>query len=230
MLPKTEPATMGLVIVDKDQEDERSAFAVCTPTEREMYTRIPLAKQRDWLFGRLAAKRALRDYFDRTQFVRIPLERIEIASGQGVPPSGKLLDSQSGFDASGVLLTLSHCDEFAAANAVPRGEWSGIGIDIERVHHFRTETLGGFMTEHEKETNQALSPIVQKIDATLRWSLKEAYLKAIGTGLKTHPRTVETMVNLENGNVTITVAGERVSATVHWAVYKNVYMLVNMVL
>ncbi len=230
MLSKTEPSTLGLVIVDKELEDERSAFAVCTETEREMYKRIPLAKQRDWLFGRLAAKRALHDHFDRTQFVQIPLERIEIASGQGVPPSGRLLDTQAGFDASGVLLTLSHCDEFAAANAVPRGEWSGIGIDIERVRNFRPETLKGFMTQHEIDTHNALSPAVQKVDATLRWSLKEAYLKAIGTGLKTHPRTVETMVNLENGNVTITIAGERVNATVHWAVYKNVYMLVNMVL
>jgi len=229
-IPTNHPATASLIIVEKDAEDERDVYALCTPTERKLYANVSMTKQRDWLFGRLAAKRALQKHFNRTEGTEIPLNEFEITSGQGVPPHGAMVDALVPFDTTQVLLSISHSYEYAVANVVSGPTYQGIGVDIERVHTFKEGVLKSFLTEEEFKSCQTLSPSLQKIDSTLRWSLKEAYLKAIGTGIKTHPRKVETHIDYTRGTITLSVEGKQIPATIFWTVYQNIYMLVNVVL
>ena len=86
------------------------------------------------------------------------------------------------------------------------------------------------MTEQEYALYTELPQNVQGAEASLRWSLKEAYLKAVGTGVKSHPRTVETHIDRESGNVSISRDGQTIPMTTHWTVYKNTFILVNTVL
>jgi phosphopantetheinyl transferase len=147
--------------------------------EREAFEAQGPRNRRGWLLGRIAAKDAVRDWLWRRGSG--PLFPIEIAvrseeSGRPVV-SGPFTDD--------LRVSLAHKDDVAVARVAIGHE---VGIDIERV-----EPRGdGFAAIAFTESERALRSDAERDEWLTRvWAAKEAYAKAIGTGLEGNPRRFE---------------------------------------
>lgn len=77
-----------------------------------------------------------------------------------------------------IQFSISHCDGMAACGISDRT----IGVDIERIRPFSDKVARRILAEEELQMEQDLTP-----ETFFRyWTLKESYVKAIGTGLA-HP-------------------------------------------
>ena len=102
---------------------------------------------------------------------------------------GKPYISVGGFVRKDVQISLSHSYPYALA--VSRAGRGVVGCDVERVRDFVPTTTDAFLTAKEKGTLARYSSRTRKIKITLAWSYKESILKALGTGLRTHPSRVD---------------------------------------
>jgi|GEM_PF-4064777 len=154
-------------------EELESAEAALHRVEREMFERLTVPKRRrDWLLGRLAAKRALA----QASPVAVSLCDVVIHRGDGGQPVFVL--PQDALDAWG--LSLSHTGGWAVAIAAPYP----IGIDLEGLRALNPATHRLFMHQSEQA---ALASGVWGAHASLAvWGIKEAAYKLLGgqtTGL-----------------------------------------------
>lgn len=115
-----------------------------------------------------------------------------------------------------VAASLSHSFPFAlgVASLLPHVL---VGADVERVRSFPRQTWEAFLTRAEKKYIREASG-EKELLRTLAWSLKESVLKALGTGLRLHPRHVdvsEVMARSLEGTVcgSIWIRKKRVQAT-----------------
>jgi 4'-phosphopantetheinyl transferase len=99
---------------------------------------------------------------------------------------------------AGLEFNLSHSGDFVAYAISDRP----VGIDIEQV---RAMDLSGivqrFFAPSEFIAWQKLSPTEQELAFFRTWTVKEAYLKAIGTGLHTPLSEVEVSIDLEHPKI-----------------------------
>lgn len=158
--------------------------------EIALYEQIPVSRQKDRLVGRYSAKRVLQEYMKREYTRDVALKDIIITShprtGVSFMISGDTLEWP-------MYLSISHCNERGVAVLAP----VPIGVDIEEIRIFREETLCAFLTHREKAFLCNVSGRDNPLVATLFWSLKEGYLKALGKGIIIHPQTVEVSLSRE---------------------------------
>jgi len=143
-------------------------------SEREAFARLPAEKRRrDWLAGRLAAKRALRALDPAWG-----PDEIEILNAQDGRPFARV---PSGAAHS---FSISHCVKGGIC-AVSR-DGSPIGVDFEPLAAHGDGVLALIM--HRTE----LAPLDETpaLWQTKLWTAKEAVLKALGLGLACDPREV----------------------------------------
>ncbi len=119
-----------------------------------------------------------------SQYLDSPARAIHLTS------SGLQKPLLSAVHASDLRFNVSHAEDFGVF-AFARG--IAIGVDVERV--LSLPDLDGVadncLSEYEKNWFFAL-PDAERIEAFYRiWTIKEAYLKAKGTGLSVSPTTVE---------------------------------------
>lgn len=131
-------------------------------------------KRLGWLASRYALKEAVREFFPDRQPWEIAV--IHEMNGKPVLPGME-----------GVSISLSHSGCYGAAAVTRRGR---AGVDIERVRSFREEMLRAFLTEEEFGRVMAAEGQERDVLATGYWAGKEAYLKALGLGLRRHPQTI----------------------------------------
>jgi phosphopantetheinyl transferase len=141
------------------------------PAERAAWDRLRDPRRRAaWAFGRLAAKRLLRDRLTDT----ISLAEIcllpRIPRGRPCPTLGGRALSW--------CVSISHCDRFAVAGLGA----SGVGVDVVRPFPPGEGLLRSWFTPHERGAG---------IDVAVAWALKEAVYKAINAGERFVPRAVE---------------------------------------
>jgi len=105
-----------------------------------------------------------------------------------IEPSGRLACPDSG-----LFLSLAHSGTNAIAVAAPRN----VGVDIEAVRQKPATLLDYILADSEKEHVRNL-PIDDSLSLFLCWTLKEAVLKANGTGLRRSPRKVSLSIDMEN--------------------------------
>jgi 4'-phosphopantetheinyl transferase len=153
-----------------------------TPAELALCDRcrLPHVRQRK-IVARARLRQILGKYLDR-----LPQE-IEISTGlQGKP------------QVAGIEFNLSHSGDLVAYAVSDRP----VGIDIERI---RSMNLSGiiqrFFAPSEFAAWQKLPESEQETAFFRTWTIKEAYLKAIGTGLHTPLSEVEVSMDNEKPKI-----------------------------
>jgi 4'-phosphopantetheinyl transferase EntD len=145
-----------------------------TPEERRLATAMAPRRRSDWLAGRMAAKLAIGAAIGATA----ELAELSVSHAAGGRPLA-LLD---GAEIPGLWLAISHSRGAGLATARRGGR--PIGTDLEH-HAAWSDELAGYAFAASERSSQPGDP-----SALARWALKEAALKALGTGLILHPRRV----------------------------------------
>jgi len=130
-------------------------------------------RRRDWLAGRLAAKRAVAARLAAGGAER-RLAEIEILNDPDGIPYFKV-DGRTGEGAGS--LSLSHSGGWGVAGAVPAG--TRVGVDLEMVENRKDSFLS--LIAHESELDPVTREDVR--EQTRLWTLKEAVAKVLGKGL-----------------------------------------------
>jgi phosphopantetheinyl transferase len=194
-----------------------SLLSLLTPHECAEYDLVVSDKEYHWLLGRAAAKHAVRNLLKQIYDIHLDFLDIELTSRKNAAPKVRFLHP-----APNVNISISHSRGLGAAQASVYG--TRVGIDVERIRSFPQNVADAFLTKKEKELSSR-STLGRDTEATLRWSVKEAYGKALGLGLRLNPRRVE--VVLGNGTCALNVDGAPAYAKAYWTIKNDVYILVS---
>lgn len=181
LLAEVQPEGFVTIPVREQSMTELLSLAgrfISTTALEEFYALKSRRKQSEWLYGRIAAKDAVRStLFDQGYGPIHPLEIWIEHDARGKP----LVRSETGRD---MRVSIAHTEGMAAAIAA---EGVDPGIDIERIAP-RTENFGAIAYTAEE---LAMLPEANRDEWLTRlWSAKEAAGKARGTGLEGSPRTL----------------------------------------
>lgn len=114
-------------------------------------------------------------------------ERVAVIKDAQGKPSGVFNDEHG--RRTTCALSIAHSFPFVLAAA----DCSDVllGADVERVRAFSKEFIADLLTDREQAVLEGFPNEEQSVRATEFWSLKEAVLKAVGVGLRVHPRRLE---------------------------------------
>ena len=185
------------------------------------YKKVPDFKKKDWLAGRFSAKEAVHNYFLENFQKDFKLNKIEILRKEINKPAYKLPIKQT----VKTNISISHC-EGLAVSAIAENKTDGlVGIDIEKIRNFKLKEIKSFLTG--QELSQILKQNLENKNkiATLFWSIKESYLKAIGRGLVYHPKFIELKINLEDKICELYDKNKKIQAKIEWQIFKKRYLI-----
>ncbi len=160
-------------------------------SEWEVYRSFPAPRrQRDWLVGRLAAKRVLQAAVQDATGAAPDLSSICITNHSNGAPRPSITDWED--DQESVFpyhLSISHRDGhgFAAASPIEQGP---LGADLERIEPRMEGFTEEFFTCEELDWLENALPSERDTWVTALWSTKEAALKALGLGLTVDTRSL----------------------------------------
>ncbi|MBW3596199.1 MAG: polyketide synthase dehydratase domain-containing protein [Planctomycetes bacterium] len=173
--------------VDLHQPAMQMVTAKITLSDDEMreYCRmnVPPKKRFDWVFGRLAAKDAVRLAWWEQHGERFFPADMEIKHDERGRPWAMHLGY--GEDAAMPNVSVSHADGVMAALASFEPH---LGIDLEKIEP-REASFGALAFDDEER--RLLDEQLDRMEAVTRfWCAKEAVAKALGRGLSEGPRSV----------------------------------------
>jgi acyl transferase domain-containing protein/phosphopantetheinyl transferase len=138
----------------------------------------PERRRLEWLFGRIAAKDAVRDYLQRRFHMSLHLADVEILPD----PSGRPI--VGGAWTSMVpripLVSISHVDGSAVAVLTDGEGISGVGIDLERCGRMKPGMDDMMFGARERDMLKGLDEDERQAWALRLWCAKEASAKATG--------------------------------------------------
>lgn len=171
--------TVGLFVARPDPAPGDLAEHL-SPREAEIHEAFRFERRRrDWLAGRLAAKRVLLGYLDEPG---LALAGVEVLPEESRLPLAYRVLGDGSSSRIPVSISISHRGGAAAA-AVLAEEAGRVGVDIELMEP-RSEALAeDNFTSGEHDLMRALPPAWAEWSIAIIWSLKEASLKAAGLGL-----------------------------------------------
>ena len=177
--------------------------------ERKAFQEMPGTVQRrtEWMFGRIAAKEAVRRFLNENYQARWSSADIYIwADDQGKPHA---LGAWSEFLSSKLDLAISHTCDFVVAVVASNAR---VGVDVERASRDLSEefTNGVFSQEElELAANSSAAP-----SSLIRfWCAKEAVSKALGTGIRYSPRELAAdFFDPAEGEISISLKGQWLEA------------------
>ena len=166
----------------KDLETSSGELLIDTLDEEELREHSSKATQKrasEWITGRVALKKSVQ----RSLAVRCgntPLGKsIRITQDELGKPSAELSD-RPGFSVGEV--SLSHSNGLVVAIATAPGSFEGVGIDIEKTEARSEAWVRDYFTD--EEIFAASRDEDRWAQLTRMWCLKEAVLKAFGSGLR----------------------------------------------
>ena len=194
-------------VFEKSEELWLKAFAhivLCNQERRQFADKTGSASRRtEWLFGRIAAKEAVRKYLLDYHQARWSYADVEImADDKGKPYAlGEWQDRlQSELD-----IAIAHTPGFVVAVAAASAR---VGVDVESADRNLSEefTAGVFLPE-ELELAAANANAAQ---AVIRfWCAKEAVSKALGTGIRYSPKEMNVVAyEPDTGSLSVRLNGE----------------------
>lgn len=140
-------------------------------------------RRRSFTAGRIALRTLLGQHL-KVEPVNVPLI---------IEPSGRLACT-----GSNLFLSLAHSGDVALAAFSERN----VGIDLEAIRPKPTSLLDYILAEEEREHVHGLDLDTNRT-LFLCWTVKEAVLKANGTGLRRSPRLVRTHINTETAHAEV---------------------------
>ncbi|HEY8213661.1 MAG TPA: 4'-phosphopantetheinyl transferase superfamily protein [Methylocystis sp.] len=164
-------------------------------------------RQRQWLYGRVAAKDAVRLWAaERQQGEMLHPAAFEISSDE----RGRPFVKPSALLASPPLLSISHSENRAIAVAHERV----VGIDLERIAAREANVVEAFASAKEREMICKFPSQERDAWFTRLWCAKEAVGKLLGVGLEGKPLALQAIEMTEDGKIVIANEGEIVCASV----------------
>ncbi|HTH03045.1 MAG TPA: 4'-phosphopantetheinyl transferase superfamily protein [Vicinamibacterales bacterium] len=170
------PADNGIEVVVMrrlaDGEAARAAIAVLSADERERAQRFILPRHRLQFVERRAALRRLLG-----ERLGIAAARVRLSTAIDGKPS-----LAAPLDRSGVTFNQSHCGDLSVYAFASRTD---IGVDVEaiRVIEDADHVASIAFSKREYETYERLPPSDKPIGFLNCWTRKEAFVKAVGSGL-----------------------------------------------
>jgi 4'-phosphopantetheinyl transferase len=170
------PADNGIEVVVMrrlaDGEAARAAIAVLSADERERAQRFILPRHRLQFVERRAALRRLLG-----ERLGIAAARVRLSTAIDGKPS-----LAAPLDRSGVTFNQSHCGDLSVYAFASRTD---VGIDVEaiRVIEDADHIASIAFSKREYETYERLPPSDKPIGFLNCWTRKEAFVKAVGSGL-----------------------------------------------
>ena len=198
-------------LFERDEELWLKTFSniILSDMERKMFAKKTgsCARRTEWLFGRIAAKEAVRRFLKDYYQARWSYADATIcANDMGKPYAvGEWLD----FLSAKLDIAIAHTSQFVIALA---GANVKIGVDVESSLRDLSEdfTAGVFNPEELELATRAVNPS----QAIIRfWCAKEAVSKALGVGIRYSPRDMRVAgYNAETGKLTMRLFGGWVEA------------------
>ena len=172
--------------------------------ERDEFRSMPgsASRRTEWLFGRVAAKEAVRRYLKDFHQARWSDADIQIWRDDSGKPHA--LGAWGDYLAEKIDIAIAHTAQFIIALAAANAR---VGVDVESVTRDLSEefTAGVFVPEElELAANAANAS-----QAIIRfWCAKEAVSKALGTGIRYSPREMHvTGYQADTGRLVIRLEG-----------------------
>ncbi|NWF65818.1 MAG: 4'-phosphopantetheinyl transferase superfamily protein, partial [Chloroflexi bacterium] len=190
------------------------AHLILSRSELSEYHSMPRSERRtQWLFGRSAAKDAVRSWIARTGGPKLyPADVVIGTDDHGRPVAGGAWAARV---AEVPRISISHKGLIAVAAASRRQ----IGIDLERVEPREASFEGAAFDPGEQQILRGYAGADRDEWVTRLWCAKEAAAKAIGVGLRYGPGTVVARrVDPESGTVIVVYGAspaERIEIPVH---------------
>ena len=161
------------------------------------------ARRTEWLFGRIAAKEAVRRYLKDFHQARWSYADVEImADDKGKPYA---LGDWKEFLQSDLDIAIAHTAQFIVAVAAANAR---VGVDVESAGRNLSEEFaaGVFMPEELELAAQSASAAQSIIRF---WCAKEAVSKALGTGIRYSPKEMNVQsYQADTGVLAMRLSGE----------------------
>lgn len=185
-----------------------SEIVLC-PVERRAFAQMPGSVERktEWLFGRIAAKEAVRRHLSENYQARWSPADIHIwADAQGKPHP---LGAWSDYLTANIDLAIAHTAQFVVAITATNAK---AGVDVEDASRDITEEFArGVFTPEELE--RAVSSAASATAMIRFWCAKEAVSKALGTGIRFPPKElVVARYSPETGEMEVQLTGQWLDA------------------
>ncbi len=171
---------------ERDEEIWLKMFSciVLGEKERSQFKTMPgsAARRTEWLFGRIAAKEAVRRYLNDFHQARWSYADVEIFADDAGKPYA--IGAWNDYLKVKLDIAIAHTAQFVVALAAANAH---IGVDVESTKRdLSAEFTAGVFTPQELEL-AANAPTPSQ--AVIRfWCAKEAVSKALGTGIRYSPR------------------------------------------
>ena len=166
-------------------------------------------RRAEWLFGRAAAKDAVRRLLRERDDINASPADIEIDHDQDGRPFVRLLGL--GASATAPSISIAHSDGFAVAIAGHCAEGERLGIDIERIRAREGPFQEIAFHADELTLLDAFAGSTRDEWVTRLWCAKEATAKALGKGLLEGPRSLTVRkVDATTGTLEV-VLGDRLA-------------------
>lgn len=157
----------------------------------------------EWLYGRIAAKEAVRRYL--RDFYQARWSNADICIYKDERGKPKAIGEWTESLTAALDVAIAHTARFIVAVVAANAR---VGVDVESARRdLSDEFVAGAFTDGEREL--AASSAAQSSQALIRfWCAKEAVSKALGTGLRYSPRDIAvTGYHPDSGNMTVRLSG-----------------------
>ncbi len=185
------------------ENDESAISLILNSRETDGLNRAKTHKRKvEWLGGRLAAKRAINRLLFEAGKPELPMNSVALIPDQQGKPVPTLVDNSAPLN---LRLTISHSNGavIAAVSACPKV--SGIGVDMEKVEKRNPLWERDYFTQIE--TDRLNESMDRDLELTMIWSIKEAVLKSVGTGLRYDMKDIVVKNIEKNGSADLEITG-----------------------
>jgi phosphopantetheine--protein transferase-like protein len=185
-----------------------------TKSEIETINHKPIHKRHLSVAGRVAVKEIIKN----THKPDIDFQSIEIFNTPSGVPIYKINNKLQK-----TKISISHCKDVAIGGILDKA--NGFGIDVEKIRYFNESFIKSFISDAEWSQYKKFNESNQKILGTLIWSIKEATLKALGLGLRLHPKNIEVIFNEKLMIKKILVSDCNLDIEASWTLHRSSYII-----